>query len=261
MDNTSDHKKLFKLKKHLPALALRSGLIQGFFTPGRMQGIGFGWALLPFIKATSENREEMSEKMIRHFGRFNGNPYFASVALGAVARMEAEGDKDNVASMKQMITVSSGAVGDRIFWQHLKPLLLLLAVVAILLLPAKKTIIISVLLSMLFVYGFITWWVRFRGVYWGWDRGKAAPVFLVRWPVQRLVTPLAWIGSFFSGILLTYAFFGQFNTSIKTTDFPINPAAVLLILVLLAFRKRLPPVVQFFIALLLGLISSVSELV
>jgi PTS system mannose-specific IID component len=71
---------------------LRSFAIQGSWNYRTLLGTGFGFALLPALRAIYAGRPDaLQEAVRRHTTLFNCHPYLAGVALGAVARLEDEG--------------------------------------------------------------------------------------------------------------------------------------------------------------------------
>ena len=68
---------------------LRAFLIQGSWNYRTMLGGGFAFAILPVLRVVYRGDPAgFEEALQRHSEHFNAHPYLASVALGAVARME-----------------------------------------------------------------------------------------------------------------------------------------------------------------------------
>jgi mannose PTS system EIID component len=124
---------------HLPRsvmvhVFLRSFAIQGSWNYRTLQGSGFAFALLPALRHVhGDDADRLREAVERHSHLFNAHPYLAGVALGAVARMEADGeDPALIERFKTALRSSLGALGDRVVWAGWRPACLLLALAVLL---------------------------------------------------------------------------------------------------------------------------------
>ncbi len=232
-------------------LGWRSGLLQALFSPGRMQGVGFGWAVLPVILRWSRGEEDMKQRLFRHFTFFNANPYLGSIVMGSVARMEAEGQGDAVPGVKQRFSTITGALGDRLFWAHLRPMLLGLAVLLLATIPQDEIRVSIILFSLLFLFGMVNWSFRFAGVLYGWRYGYITPLRMARWPLQKFVNPMATVGALVSGLLLS----STFLVSDSNIPIPVHPSLGLLLIILVAFGKKLSPVLRFVVVWIIALLT------
>ena len=107
---------------------LRSFTVQGSWNYRTMLGSGFAFALIPFLRRRALSAEELAAAVRRHMGLFNAHPYLSGVALGAVARMEAENeDPETIHRFKDAIQGSLGGLGDSLVWGAWRPSVLLLA--------------------------------------------------------------------------------------------------------------------------------------
>ena len=71
---------------------LRSLLVQGSWNYETLIGSGFAFAIRPVLRHLHPSDDEAYHAAVdRHVGVFNSHPYFATVAVGAVARLEADG--------------------------------------------------------------------------------------------------------------------------------------------------------------------------
>ncbi len=67
----------------------------------------------------------------RHLEHFNSHPYLATMGIGAVARLEAEGtDPQRIAHFKSAIRGPLGGLGDRLVWVGWLPAIALAGVLA-----------------------------------------------------------------------------------------------------------------------------------
>lgn len=130
------------MRSHAPAVALsrptrlvraavflRSFAIQGSWNYRTLIGAGFAFALLPLLRWRYGGDPAMlRDSLERHAALFNSHPYLAPVALGAVARLEAEGaDAMLIDRFKAAVRGSLGGLGDRLVWAGLRPVCLLFA--------------------------------------------------------------------------------------------------------------------------------------
>lgn len=117
----------------LSALA-RSFAIQATWNYRTFIGCGFAFALLPILREIYRDRPAAYQEAVqRHAGIFNSHPYFAPMALGAVAVLEQTEAPEVVDRFKSAVRGSLGSLGDRLIWAGFRPLCLLLSLAALLL--------------------------------------------------------------------------------------------------------------------------------
>ena len=112
---------------------LRSFAIQGSWNYRTMIGQGFAFALLPVLQHVHrENPTALARSVERHAHHFNAHPYMAELALGAVARMEADGaSPDAIARFKDAVRGPLGSLGDRLIWAGALPTAVLVGLVVL----------------------------------------------------------------------------------------------------------------------------------
>jgi PTS system mannose-specific IID component len=113
-------------------MLLRSLSIQGSWNYKTMLGGGFAFTLLPLLKRVSGGRApELEAALARHSSLFNAHPYLVGIALGAVARLELEGEAPEVVDrFKAAVRGPLGALGDTLVWTGWLPTTLLGALAA-----------------------------------------------------------------------------------------------------------------------------------
>jgi PTS system mannose-specific IID component len=112
---------------------LRSFAIQGSWNYRTLLGAGFAFALLPVLRHVYRDRSALHAAVARQTGLFNSHPYLAGIALGAVARLEAEGaSPDLIERFKAALRGSLGQLGDRLVWAGWRPACIALALVLLL---------------------------------------------------------------------------------------------------------------------------------
>lgn len=112
---------------------LRSFAIQGSWNYRTMIGQGFAFALLPVLEVVHRGDPAALERAVeRHAHHFNAHPYMAELALGAVARMEADGaSPEAIERFKQGVRGPLGSLGDRLIWAGALPTAALLGLLTL----------------------------------------------------------------------------------------------------------------------------------
>lgn len=99
------------------SIELRAFLVQGSWNYRVMQGTGMAFAILPLLRHLGLQGRELDEALARHADHFNAHPYLASLALGALARLEVdETEAETVRRFRSAIRGPLGALGDRFIW-------------------------------------------------------------------------------------------------------------------------------------------------
>lgn len=216
-------------------LLLRSLVIQGSWNYRTMQGAGLGFVLIPILRRLyGSDLESLREALGRHVGFFNANPYLATVAATALARMEEEGvTAEQIERFKSALVSPLGSLGDRLVWARWRPLCALLALLA-LLAGAPWWVVI---LLFLMLYNVATMALRVWGLRIGWrdgiDVGRTLMSSRLRRLPDRLTIPLAVAG----GAALPPLVLALDSTS------GVNPIPVIGIAVVLAAGGYFRPVV------------------
>jgi PTS system mannose-specific IID component len=95
-----------------------------------MIGGGFAFALLPVLRRLYQG-ERFEEALARHCEHFTSHPYLAGLALGATARLEADGaDPELLRRFKTAIKGPLGALGDGLVWAAWLPVTALVGLIA-----------------------------------------------------------------------------------------------------------------------------------
>ena len=108
---------------------LRTFLIQGSWNYRSLIGSGLAYALLPMLRVKFRGDPEGLQAAVRRqMTPFNAHPYLSGIAVGAVARMEEQGQEpEMIGRFKSAIQGSLGSLGDGLVWAGLRPLALLVA--------------------------------------------------------------------------------------------------------------------------------------
>ncbi|MFI5211041.1 MAG: PTS system mannose/fructose/sorbose family transporter subunit IID [Gemmatimonadales bacterium] len=115
----------------------------------RMQGIGMGHAAEPLLEELKESdAARQADAVVRSAEFFNCHPYLAGVALGATVRAEYEGVPGaQIVRLRTALCGPLGALGDRLFWIGVVPLMMSAAALAVV-----EGAGLAVILALLVVY-------------------------------------------------------------------------------------------------------------
>lgn len=106
----------------------RSLAIQGSWSYETLAGTGFGFAILPELRELYRDPAALDAAIRRHEGPFNAHPYLAPLALGAVIRLEQDGEDPAVIErFKAALRGSLGTLGDQLVWAGWRPVCVLAA--------------------------------------------------------------------------------------------------------------------------------------
>lgn len=105
-------------RRTLASAFARSFLIQGSWNYRTMLGSGFAFVLIPALRRLHGGDPAGFEAALRrHLEHFNAHPYLANLALGAVLRLEADGeDPEAVRRFKSAVRGPLGGIGDALVW-------------------------------------------------------------------------------------------------------------------------------------------------
>jgi PTS system mannose-specific IID component len=212
------------------AMFARSLAIQGSWNYKTLIGHGFAFAILPALREIFRDRPRQFQAAVaRHTGVFNSHPYLAGVALGAVARLEAEeASPEVIERFKTAVRGSLGSLGDRLFWAGWRPVCALLALV---LLFAGLPWWVPVLAFLVF-YNAGHFAVRFWGFRLGLRYGRGVGEHLRRSHVLDVQRAVASAGAFLLGFLLPLAAMG----GLVSERLPLSVIVVALIAAMVGLR-------------------------
>jgi PTS system mannose-specific IID component len=188
-------------------VALRANLLQATWNFERQQGVGWVYALQPVLDELYPDPKVRRERLVEHTAYFNTQPTLASLALGAVARLEEERaagtgpDAAGMARVKAALGATLAAIGDRLFWFSLRPFAAVLGVLVALARPGTAWGALALWLC----YASIHLGVRFAGVGWGYAKGPSVLGGRLRLYLEAAVTVLAYAGCIVVGVAVAWA--------------------------------------------------------
>jgi PTS system mannose-specific IID component len=179
---------------------LRSFLIQGSWNRRTMIGAGFGFSILPALRRVyRDDPKGFEEAVDRHSEHFNAHPYLASLALGAVCRMERDGKGvEEVRRFKLAVRGPLGSLGDSLVWAGWRPATVLAALVLALAGASPA----ATVLFFLVVYNLGHLLIRVGGFAVGLEKGSQVGDTLRKLALPLQADRLAGVGVFFLGGVL-----------------------------------------------------------
>ena len=182
------------------AAFLRSFAVQGSWNFRTMIGGGMGFAMAPLLRRIhAGDPVALRAALERHAASFNAHPYLSTVAIGALARLEAEGrDPETLARFRTALRSPLGALGDQAVWAGWRPLCVLSAVAAFALGVDARV----AALAFLIVYNVGHVGLRVWGFRTGWASGLEVGAVLNRSPLRNIARKLTPVNEALTGLVL-----------------------------------------------------------
>lgn len=219
-------------KRDLFRLYLRSFFVQTGWSYERMLALGFTWIVLPIMDKIFSTKEDMKSFLKRHLSTFNSNPYLATYAVGAVAKLEEKGvPHEEIEILKNSMRGPLGALGDNLIWMGLKPALLILGILIASTFGAIGAIAFWLLYNIQQIY------VRARGLVKGYGLGLGMVSDLRSAYYTRMIKWMSRMGA----VLLGIFFVLKLNERISERAENLIIFILLVSLSILGFRKSINP--------------------
>lgn len=112
-------------------LFIRSFFIQSVWNYQSLISLGFCFSLLPIREDLKKKGHPIKNFVHNNIQFFNSHPYFASFALGVLYRLYDENQEvspEKLEKIKNLLISPLGALGDKLFWNMIKPTAMMLAV-------------------------------------------------------------------------------------------------------------------------------------
>jgi PTS system mannose-specific IID component len=152
------------------AMFTRLLAIQASWNYELMLGPGLGFCIEPALRLLPGGKggPAYREALARQSRYFNAQPYFASVAVGALARAELDGyPPEQIERFRTAMCGPLGSLGDRLVWAGWLPFSALLALLAF----GLRADAVLVMVVFLVVYSFGHLGIRTWGLRAGWNGG------------------------------------------------------------------------------------------
>jgi PTS system mannose-specific IID component len=194
---------------HLPwrtrlAIAIRLLAIQGSWNYEILLGNGIGFCLEPALRLLPEgvHSDRFKQALARESRYFNAHPYLASVAVGALARAELDGEPaERIERFRTALAGPLGSVGDRLIWAGWLPLCSLVALLAFGF-GASASVVVVLFLA-LYNAGHLA--LRFWGLHTGWTHGLRVATALGNPVLRRGPTQIGRLAALTAGVALPLA--------------------------------------------------------
>lgn len=186
------------------SMATRLFAIQGAWNYETLMGNGIGFCVEPALRRLpgGKSTPEFKAALARQSTYFNAHPYFAAVAVGALARVELEGvPAEKIERFRQALPGPLGSVGDRLIWAGWMPFCSLVAL-AVFGMGGGPWAVVG---TFLILYNIVHIGVRIWGLNTGWNHGLRVASALGN-PILRHGGPhVARLAAFAAGIGLPLA--------------------------------------------------------
>ncbi len=186
--------------------------IQASWNYETMMGSGFGWAIEPTLRELPGGRDGAAyrEALAREAQFFNAHPYLASLAVGAAARAELDGeDPARIERLRAALCGPLGSVGDRLFWAAWLPACAAIGLVLTALGLKGWAVVVALLLYNGVHVGF-RWWALRAGWAQSLQVGAALGAPALR-QAGNIATPVA---AFAVGLMLPIVLGWQFGPAL-----------------------------------------------
>jgi mannose PTS system EIID component len=175
------------------AILVRLLAIQGAWNYETLLGNGIGFCIEPALRLLpgGVHTPRFKEALSRQSKYFNAHPYLASVAVGALARVELDGESpERIERFRTALAGPLGSVGDRLVWAGWLPFCSLMSL-AVFGLGATPLVVLATFLG---TYNAGHLALRVWGLRVGWNRGMRVAQALGN-PVLRhgpqVIAPMA----------------------------------------------------------------------
>jgi mannose/fructose/N-acetylgalactosamine-specific phosphotransferase system component IID len=145
----------------------RSFFLETLWNFEKMQNLGFLFCIFPALQNLYSEDSDRDQAMRRHLELINTHPAMGPMLVGLVARLEQDVEAASVLTYRKRVMAALAAYGDRLFWNHLRPLGAVVGVVLSLCFPDSFVGIVALLA----VYNVPNLSVRARGFQRGWGQG------------------------------------------------------------------------------------------
>lgn len=219
------------------AMLTRLFAIQGAWNYETLLGNGIGFCMEPALRLLPGGPDgpEFKAALARQARYFNAHPYFAAVAVGALARVELDREPaEKIERFRAALPGPLGSVGDRLIWAGWMPFCSLVAL-AVFGLGGGPWAVVG---TFLVLYNIVHVGVRVWGLYTGWNHGLRVAASLGN-PILRQGPPhVARLAALAAGIGLPLAIGRVIGSSHRYTGVVVA-AAILGGAVVVALQNKI----------------------
>jgi mannose PTS system EIID component len=186
------------------AMFFRLLAVQGAWNYETLVGNGIGFSVEPALRRLpgGVDGDAYRAALARESRYFNAHPYLTSVAVGALARAELDGEApERIERFRTALCGPLGALGDRLIWATFLPLCSFAALVAFGLGASP----LATVLTFLGLYNIGHIGLRIWGLQAGWRKGLAVAKSLGHPILQRAQPRLGRIAAVLAGLALPLA--------------------------------------------------------
>lgn len=237
----------FFKRKEVRKSFIRSCALQGCNTYARQQGLGYGFAMIPFLtNLYKDDKDALADSLLRHTELFNITPQLVNFVMGLTMAMEEEAvenpdfDKTSISAIKAALMGPLSGIGDAIFWGSWRTISIGIAI--------SFSVSGSILgpISFFVIFNSLGWIIRYFGMKIGYEQGMQFIESATEGGLFENFTMAAKIlGSTVVGYMISTAVkltttltlnFGEMSTSLQADVFDkIMPNLLPLILCLATF--------------------------
>lgn len=181
------------------AMLLRSLALQGSWNYETLLGNGIGFCIEPALRLLpgGVHGPQFKQALARQSRYFNAHPYLASVAIGALARAELDGEPaERIERFRTALAGPLGSVGDRLVWAGWLPFCSLVALAVF----GFGGSPVAVLVTFLGLYNVGHIALRVWGQRVGWNRGLRVAQALANPVLRRGPQVIAPAAAFAAGL-------------------------------------------------------------
>lgn len=186
-------------------ILLRLLAVQGSWNYETLLGNGIGFCIEPALRLLpgGVHSPEFKAALARQSQYFNAHPYLAGVAIGALARVELDGEPaDRIERFRTALTGPLGSVGDRLVWAGWLPFCSLIALLAFGL--GAGPLFVTLLFLGLYNAGHLG--LRVWGLRVGWKHGMRVAPALAHPLLRRGPQEIGRLTALAAGVALPLAF-------------------------------------------------------
>jgi len=240
---------------------LRSLFLQTGWNYLRFQGFGFAFAMLPFLRHLYKGKN-LDAAVVRYMETFNTNPVMAVFCCGALAKMEEDVAlspvrKSGWRSIKTFLSTSAASIGDRLFWEALRPLTLVFGAFCAYMyaagnfpnarFSAKQAGVL--LFVVLFLYNAVTFYIKWKGLKMSYAGNRDNAFGLLSFNWNGLIKFFKIIGFALTALLTVIVWWRIYADMSLGPQFLIYLAGVLFVFVVSGFASKyhIPSIYIYFL--------------